>query len=136
MQAGSFVTLLHRLRAKKFELAGEDEYLTSQIAELKYAKAVRNKAKLKEKQVYDQDPIFGDYRPDWAQDPEYLRGLELLPEIRKMEFRDAQDYCSMIAAIRKDMCYMAGSRESIDDRLTDEQKARSSRPHKTCFSTR
>lgn len=36
--------------------------------------------------MYDDDPIFGDERPDWAKDPEYLRRLELLPEIRKMEF--------------------------------------------------
>ena len=81
-----FASVIMKLREKKFEYQRVDRRIEGAIAELKYQKALRNKEKIMRSSVYGEDPLFGDEWPDWSLDPSHFKSLELLPEIRKMEY--------------------------------------------------
>ena len=103
-------SVIMKLREKTFEFQSFDRHIEDSIAELKYRKALRNKEKILEKSVYGgDDPMFGDELPDWSLDPSYFKSLELLPEVRRMEFSTLPD--------------------TPDDRAYDEESARDFEDH-------
>lgn len=103
-------TRIAQLREKKFQYLEVDRRLEDAIAEMKYQKALRHKEKTRQAFLYDSDdPYFGEEEPDWRLDPAHFKRMQLLPEIRKME------YSTLL--------------EKADSRAFDEESARDLEEH-------
>jgi hypothetical protein len=81
-------SLLAKARDEQAKVVKKNIYIESRIAEMKMAKARRNRD---EGEVFGEDPIFANYIPEFYKTEANRNDMSVHPEIRKMLYSNMNE---------------------------------------------
>jgi len=75
-------SLLAKAREEHAEVHRKNQYVETQMAKLRFEKDKRNR--VKDLEMFDNDPMFGNYIPEFYKSQEYKDDTSMHPELKKM----------------------------------------------------